>query len=127
MRALLFGASIGVLYMSQIVVVNIAFSISLFLDSEVRVLARSYKQYLAVAPFPTRSHLPEIGSRVPRPAKACVQIWTLAPAGDIHHTADKGPDMGLMKCELVLCLDSGAAQEVRWCPLPSHDLVSFRI
>lgn len=33
-------------------------------------------------------------------------------------------DNGEMKCEMVLCLDGGPAYELKWCPLPSHDLVS---
>jgi hypothetical protein len=32
---------------------------------------------------------------------------------------------GVMKCEMVLCIDSGPAYELKWCPLPSHDTVSF--
>jgi transcription factor C subunit 6 len=36
-------------------------------------------------------------------------------------------DGGQMKCEMVLCLDGGPAQEIRWCPLPSHDRVGQAI
>jgi len=32
-----------------------------------------------------------------------------------------------MKCEMVLCLDTGPAHDIKWCPLPSHDLVGFRV
>lgn len=38
-----------------------------------------------------------------------------------------GDDNGEMRCELVLCLEGGPAYEVKWCPLPSNDLVCFRI
>lgn len=31
------------------------------------------------------------------------------------------PDPGVMKCELVLCLESGPVYELKWCPLPTHD------
>ncbi|EGN95834.1 hypothetical protein SERLA73DRAFT_13040, partial [Serpula lacrymans var. lacrymans S7.3] len=40
---------------------------------------RCYKQYLAVAPFPSRSHSPIIGAKIQRPALACIQIWALRP------------------------------------------------
>ncbi|KAK0439584.1 hypothetical protein EV421DRAFT_2010452 [Armillaria borealis] len=71
---------------------------------------RQYKQYLAVAPFPTSEHSPEIGVREPRPLYACIQIWCLKPEG--------------LSCELVVCIDSGPAYELKWCPLPSHDPIS---
>ncbi|KAK0496724.1 hypothetical protein EDD18DRAFT_1309270 [Armillaria luteobubalina] len=71
---------------------------------------RQYKQYLAVAPFPTSEHSPEIGVREPRPLYACIQIWSLTPEG--------------LSCELVVCIDSGPAHELKWCPLPSHDTIS---
>ncbi|KAI0277541.1 hypothetical protein BGY98DRAFT_979460 [Russula aff. rugulosa BPL654] len=29
-----------------------------------------------------------------------------------------------MRCEMVLCIDSGPALELKWCPLPSHDPLS---
>ncbi|KAG5650434.1 hypothetical protein H0H81_012285 [Sphagnurus paluster] len=81
---------------------------------------RSFKQYLAVAPFPTSSHSPEIGVRVARPSHACVQIWTLGPS-PTHPGQD---DRGQMKCEMVLCLEGGPAHELKWCPLPAHDDIS---
>ncbi|KAH9484533.1 Transcription factor tau subunit sfc6 [Psilocybe cubensis] len=79
--------------------------------------ARSYKQYLAVAPFPSRSHSPDIGKRVARPSYACIQIWSLSSLNP-----SKPNDDGQMKCEMVLCLDTGPAYDLKWCPLPSHDL-----
>lgn len=87
---------------------------------------RQFKQYLAVAPFPSRSHAPIIGARAQRPAPACVQIWTLEPCFSMPTEMDsvdqpRGP--ASIKCEMVLCLDGGPAQDVRWCPLPAHDRV----
>ncbi|OJT08897.1 Transcription factor tau subunit sfc6 [Trametes pubescens] len=32
-------------------------------------------------------------------------------------------DAGEMRCEMVLCIESGPAFELKWCPLPSNDLV----
>ena len=91
--------------------------------------ARSYKQYLAVAPYPTRSYSPEIGRRITRPSQACIQIWTLGPTREVFanqeekNANDMERDQGQMRCEMVLCLSGGPAHEIRWCPLPSHDLV----
>ncbi|TBU50277.1 hypothetical protein BD309DRAFT_945783 [Dichomitus squalens] len=88
---------------------------------------RSYYQhgqYLAVAPFPSRSYSPMIGSRVQRPSSACIQLWSLSssPADENAMDVDGGvSDAGEMRCELVLCLDSGPAYDLKWCPLPAND------
>ena len=88
---------------------------------------RSHKKYLAVAPFPSASHSPDIGKKAARPSYACVQIWSFALAQNGQAgSQNSNPDIGEMKCEMVLCLNSGPAYELKWCPLPSHDLVSFR-
>ncbi|KAF5378366.1 hypothetical protein D9615_008741 [Tricholomella constricta] len=80
--------------------------------------AHSFKQYLAVAPFPTSSHSPEIGVRVARPSHACIQIWSFGPT---QPPLEEESDRGEMKCEMVLCLEGGPAHELKWCPLPAHD------
>ncbi|KAI0665265.1 hypothetical protein C8Q70DRAFT_903986 [Cubamyces menziesii] len=96
-----------------------------------------FTQYLAVAPFPSKSHSPMIGTRVRRPSPACIQIWSLKPSdrstdrmnvdGDAHDgfagNEQDGSDAGAgeMRCEMVLCIDSGPAFELKWCPLPSND------
>ncbi|KAG1782384.1 hypothetical protein EV702DRAFT_378896 [Suillus placidus] len=80
---------------------------------------RGYKHYLAIAPFPSRSHSPMIGAKVQRPVPACVQIWSLQSKRGASQ-ADRSL-AGEMKCEMVLCLESGPAFEIKWCPLPSHD------
>ncbi|KAI0929118.1 hypothetical protein AcW1_006148 [Taiwanofungus camphoratus] len=96
----------------------------------------SYKQYLAVAPFPSRTHSPLIGTRTQKPAPSCIQLWALHPSQDVMdvdsgvlggETSRKNAenmsqgDCGEMACEMVLCIDSGAAFELKWCPLPSND------
>jgi len=64
-----------------------------------------------------------------RPSLSCIQIWTLSsdqesvPSKKSKPTP-KAADTGQMKCEMVLCLDTGPAYELKWCPLPSHDVVS---
>ncbi|KAG6911400.1 hypothetical protein DXG01_016497 [Tephrocybe rancida] len=86
--------------------------------------AHKFKQYLAVAPFPTSSHSPEIGVKVSRSSHACLQIWSLAPtppSNSAPKAKGKEVDRGEMKCEMVLCIESGPAHELKWCPLPSHD------
>ncbi|KAI0807842.1 WD40-repeat-containing domain protein [Fomes fomentarius] len=84
-----------------------------------------YKQYLAVAPFPSRHHSPMVGSRVQRPSAGCIQIWSLGPSHVGHEDVMKidecGEDVGDMRCEMVMCVDSGPAYELKWCPLPSND------
>ena len=95
-----------------------------FFDNRTNVIfylkARSFKQYLTVAPFPSRSHSPDIGRKVKRPSRSCIQIWSLSPARNVSKDKSKVPDFGQMKCEMVLCLDSGPAYDLG---LPSHDLV----
>ena len=44
-------------------------------------------------------------------------------AKKVSKTKSKVPNFGQMKCEIVLCIDSGAANDLRWCPLPSHDVL----
>ncbi|KJA17904.1 hypothetical protein HYPSUDRAFT_145776 [Hypholoma sublateritium FD-334 SS-4] len=86
--------------------------------------AREYTQYLAVAPFPSQSHSPDIGRKVCRPSYACIQLWTLEStqkSASTRKSPGKTPDRGHMKCKMVVCLDSGPAYDLKWCPLPSHD------
>jgi transcription factor C subunit 6 len=78
----------------------------------------SYNHYLAVAPLSSRTHSPEIGIKVPRPERACIQLWSLGPG-----VGESGDDKGAMRCNMILCIDSGPALELKWCPLPSHDSV----
>ncbi|KAF8630441.1 hypothetical protein AX17_005418 [Amanita inopinata Kibby_2008] len=82
--------------------------------------SRAYKKYLAVAPFPSSSHSPEIGVRVARPSTSCIQIWSFV----VVPQEEAGTDVrhGGVKCEMVICHDGGPAYELKWCPLPSHDL-----
>ncbi|KAA1469302.1 hypothetical protein DENSPDRAFT_816148 [Dentipellis sp. KUC8613] len=87
----------------------------------------SYKQYLAVAPFPSKTHSPEVGIKATGPSPACIQIWSLgpsAPEGNIDAPETETEDRGAMRCEMVLCIDSGPAYELKWCPLPSNDPLS---
>ncbi|KAI6161423.1 hypothetical protein EDD17DRAFT_1587403 [Pisolithus thermaeus] len=88
---------------------------------------RQFKQYLAVAPFPSRAHAPSVGFKAQRPSPACVQIWALQPraaednVGEHDDFSEKGCESGEMRCEMVLCLNAGPAQDIKWCPLPAHD------
>lgn len=86
---------------------------------------RSFKQYLAVGPLSSSTHVPEVGVSVRHPTKASIQIWSLSPSRDLAEDKHpESPDPGQLKCEMVLCIDAGSALELKWCPLPSHDSVS---
>ncbi|KAG8967024.1 hypothetical protein FRC03_010871 [Tulasnella sp. 419] len=79
---------------------------------------RSTCQYLAVAPFPSYEYSPAIGSRVARPFPSCIQLWSFGP-GSGNNESLEGIDK--VRCELVLCIESGPAYQLKWCPLPSND------
>ena len=42
---------------------------------------------------------------------------------DVDESPDNshGPDQGEMRCEMVVCVESGPAFELKWCPLPAND------
>ncbi|KAH8117283.1 WD40-repeat-containing domain protein [Phellopilus nigrolimitatus] len=100
---------------------------------------RSYTQYIAIAPLPSKSHAPGIGVKCSAPSPACIQIWSFGPSpssqDDVSNTSRSekgkeratkhGEDFGETKCEMVLCIDCGPALEIKWCPLPSHDSWSY--
>ncbi|KAI6136441.1 hypothetical protein F5141DRAFT_995226 [Pisolithus sp. B1] len=94
---------------------------------------KQFKQYLAVAPFPSRAHAPSVGFKAQRPSPACVQIWALQPraaednVGEHDDFSEKGCESGEMRCEMVLCLNAGPAQDIKWCPLPAHDPVCYSL
>ncbi|VDB82779.1 unnamed protein product [Peniophora sp. CBMAI 1063] len=77
-----------------------------------------YRQYLAVAPLRSTSHSPVVGVQVDRPATACIQVWTLGASA----SSTASGDAGALSCALILGIDSGAALDLKWCPLPSHDV-----
>ncbi|KAL0581909.1 hypothetical protein V5O48_000139 [Marasmius crinis-equi] len=105
-------------------------------------------QYLAVSAFPSRQHSPEIGKRrnTGAPTPGNIQIWSLSPTkekaanqakpksrkgkakatnedadGDqVMSDAQGTEDIGKMRCEMVLCLESGPAHSLKWIPLPTH-------
>ena len=89
---------------------------SLPFDNIVKVIfylkARSYKQYLAVALFPSRPPSPDIGTRkVKWPSHS---MWCLLPSLNVSKNDSKVPDFGQINCEIVLYLDSGPAYGLRW-------------
>lgn len=59
-----------------------------------------------------------IGVKADRPVKSCIQIWTLSPSD----SSEEAEDAGQLSCDLVLCIEGGAVHELRWCPLPAHDV-----
>lgn len=32
----------------------------------------------------------------------------------------------IVNCEMMVCIESGPAHDLKWCPLPSHEPVSLR-
>ncbi|KAF8632767.1 hypothetical protein AX15_001702 [Amanita polypyramis BW_CC] len=82
---------------------------------------RRYKQYLAVVPFPSSAHFPEIGVRVTRPSPACIQIWSFECASRPDPEGNTSRNTPIVQCEMVICVDEGPSYELKWCPLPSHD------
>lgn len=59
-----------------------------------------------------------------------MQIWTLRSReheGSVGEATAKSREPGEVNCEMVLCLDSGPAQELKWCPLPAHDRVCYPV
>ena len=89
------------------------------------MIALRYKHYLAVSPLTSQKHTPVVGSRLIRPDHSCIQIWSLSPSQP--ETPNSDDDPGIMRCEMVVCIEAGSAFELRWCPLPSHDDLSVRI
>ncbi|KLO14191.1 hypothetical protein SCHPADRAFT_325445 [Schizopora paradoxa] len=84
--------------------------------------SRRFKQYLAVAPLTSKDRDPLVGVKCTRPSEACIQIWSLGLNEDAEDDdASSIMESGKMNCEMVLCIDSGFAQALQWCPLPSND------
>lgn len=123
-----FGEWIGAQYTQTIALVS---TISFYLpDSQRMFLGRSFKKYLAIATLPSASYSPVVGKKLARPSYSCIQIWSLSSIqsqrqSSVKKSTSKNIDNGQMKCEIVLCLDTGPAHDIKWCPLPSHDLVGF--
>ena len=83
-------------------------------------------QYLAVATFPTSVYSPIVSSKVTRPFPASIQIWSYGP--DLQHSEpDPEGAHAVVKLEMAVCIESGPAMEIKWCPLPSHDVVCSRL
>lgn len=68
---------------------------------------------MAVGSHPS-TYTPKIGTKVSRPSPSSIQIWSFG--------LEEGKPT--TRCEALLCTESGHANELKWCPLPSHDPVS---
>ncbi len=79
---------------------------------------RNGKQYLAVAVLVDTSEPIKIGMSTDHPSSASIQLWSLSPSTQI----DQKPHP-IAVCELVMCIEEGSALQLKWCPLPSHDMV----
>lgn len=74
----------------------------------------SHRHYMAVGSHPS-AYTPKIGTKVSRPSPSSIQIWSFG--------LEEGKPV--TRCEALLCIESGHANELKWCPLPSHDPVSW--
>jgi len=61
--------------------------------------------------------------RAPRPSYACIQIWSFGKSKSRDETSENPFSSTSMCCEMILCIDSGPAHDLQWCPLPSNDPV----
>jgi len=59
-----------------------------------------------------------MGERWPRDTPGGIQVWSMTPPSEDES------DPGGMRCEMVLCVDGGAAMEIKWMPLGAWDEVS---
>jgi transcription factor C subunit 6 len=128
MQVLLSGEWIGAQLIQKIVLVRQFFhQLEKYSTAhDMWTIARNFKHYLAIAPVPSRSHAPSIGAKVSLPSPACVQIWALRPSTPDENAMDDDVpqrDPAEIRCEMVLCLEGGPAQDIKWCPLPAHDRV----
>ena len=88
---------------------------------------RKCKQYLAVGPLPSKSYMPSLGEKRPIPSAACIQIWSYGSSHPDEDGESYEHDRGVVACEMVLCIESGHSENLKWCPLPSNDSVSLRL
>ncbi|KAH0825857.1 hypothetical protein J3R83DRAFT_7522 [Lanmaoa asiatica] len=87
-----------------------------FTTSTYQQSVRRFRHYLAVAPFPSRSHAPSIGVKFARPSPAFIQIWALKPRTREDNTMDDDrpqSDTAKIRCEMGLYLESRSAQEIK--------------
>ncbi|KAF9515709.1 hypothetical protein BS47DRAFT_1293515 [Hydnum rufescens UP504] len=89
--------------------------------NDIALKQRDFVQYLAVSTFPTSAYSPIISSKVTRPFPACIQIWSYGPDSQGSEPDPEGAN-GIVKCGMAVCIESGPAMEIKWCPLPSHDM-----
>lgn len=72
------------------------------------------KEYFVVSAASSQSPLTMIGAKEERPAKASMQIWSVAPDG-----AEGGAkkNKGEARLEMVVCHEIGTAYKLAWCPI----------
>ncbi|KAG6332021.1 hypothetical protein ID866_7067 [Astraeus odoratus] len=81
----------------------------------------------ALVYLPTGVVTNDEGCSQPPPAVACYmgpygeQSRVLFNMFDSHCTYGSERDSGEVQCEMILCVENGPAQDIKWCPLPAHD------
>ena len=77
--------------------------------------------HLAVSTVKDLEDRPAIGVRRPRSDKAAIQIWSL----DTDRSS--GEPGNRMRCELILCIQGGAALDLKWMPMGARDEVGLSV
>jgi transcription factor C subunit 6 len=77
------------------------------------VSSSSSRQYLAVSTLRDMDDQPSIGVKRNREDRSAIQIWSMDGKGG-----------GAMQCDLVMCVQGGAALDLKWMPLGAMDEVS---
>ncbi|GAC95395.1 hypothetical protein PHSY_002970 [Pseudozyma hubeiensis SY62] len=72
------------------------------------------KEYFVVSAANSQAPLTMIGAKEERPAKASLQIWSVAPDGT---QGEEKKDKGEARLEMVVCHDIGTAYKLAWCPI----------
>jgi hypothetical protein len=100
------------------------------------IAERAWSHYVAVSPHPSVHTPTSIGEKWPADTPGCIQIWSMLPRtqkptsnGDnsdreVDPDTSDNDDKGHMCCEMVLCIEGGAATDLKWLPLGAWDEVS---
>jgi transcription factor C subunit 6 len=83
-------------------------------------------QYLAVSTLKDLHDNPELGTRRSRESRSSIQIWSLDTSRGKKGCRDTAGSGSALKCEMVLCIQGGAAMELKWMPIGARDSVRFQ-
>lgn len=78
-------------------------------------------QYLAISTLRDLEDRPLLGTKRSRDNMASIQIWSIDTAR--QEAAGSSSNTGGPKCEMVICVQGGAAMDIKWMPLGARDTV----